>query len=352
MATVKGLRERLRDGETVVCAEGYMWELERRGFVTCGDFTPEVVLDYPERVKSLYEEFAWAGSDVVEAYTYYGHREKLKAIGREGDLESLNLKALKMAREVADANGCLMAGNICNTTVFDLADPGTVEMARGMFKEQIEWALKAGADYIIAETFSALTEAKTALEAIQQYGNGLPAVITMATYAYDVTLEGVPLPEALRQLELMGADVVGLNCGRGPETMLPLLREVKQVCKGPVAALPVPVRTTSAEKSMYSARDPRDGRLVFPEDVACRQCSRSDIRQFAQEARRLGVKYIGLCCGATPALLREVAQVYGKKARLSKYAPDTSRSFYLKAGASESGLTMRAFMFGEKDAWP
>ena len=53
----------------MVCAEGYLWELERRGFVTCGDFTPEVVIDHPERVKALSEEFVWAGSDVVEAYT-------------------------------------------------------------------------------------------------------------------------------------------------------------------------------------------------------------------------------------------------------------------------------------------
>ena len=59
----------MADGENIICAEGYMWELERRGFVKSGNFTPEVVLDYPERVISLHEEYVLAGSDVVEAYT-------------------------------------------------------------------------------------------------------------------------------------------------------------------------------------------------------------------------------------------------------------------------------------------
>ena len=56
-------------------------------------------------------------------------------------------------------------------------------------------------------------------------------MITIASFVPDVTLDDVPIPEALRQLEELGADVVGLNCGRGPHTMLPLLREARKVCK-------------------------------------------------------------------------------------------------------------------------
>ncbi|GFR57346.1 betaine--homocysteine S-methyltransferase 1-like, partial [Elysia marginata] len=111
-----------------------MWELERRGFVRAGVFTPEVVLDYPERVISLHEEYVHAGSDVVEAYTYYGHREKLKVIGRECELETLNLNSLKMARDVANKHGKLMAGNLSNTTTFKPNDPEAAEIARQAFK--------------------------------------------------------------------------------------------------------------------------------------------------------------------------------------------------------------------------
>ena len=60
---------------------------------------------------------------------------------------------------------------------------------------------------------------------------GLPVVITITPYVPDMTSDGVPILQALRQLEELGADVVGLNCGRGPHTMLPLLREARKVCK-------------------------------------------------------------------------------------------------------------------------
>ena len=60
---------------------------------------------------------------------------------------------------------------------------------------------------------------------------GVPAVITLACYFFDKTTDDVPYPQALRELEELGADVVGLNCGRGPATMLPLLKECRKVCK-------------------------------------------------------------------------------------------------------------------------
>lgn len=66
---ISDLRERLKNGGTVVIAEGYVWELERRGFVKIGSQIPEVVLEKPEEVELLHEEFCLAGSDVVEAFT-------------------------------------------------------------------------------------------------------------------------------------------------------------------------------------------------------------------------------------------------------------------------------------------
>ena len=85
----EGLLQRLAQGP-VICAEGYLFELERRGYLQAGPYVPEVVLDAPEAVRQLHREFVRAGSDVVEAFTYYGHREKLKVIGKEDILEPLN----------------------------------------------------------------------------------------------------------------------------------------------------------------------------------------------------------------------------------------------------------------------
>src|ERR1700726_4866344 len=88
------LRQRLDQGPGI-CAEGYLFELERRGYLQAGAFVPEVVLEHPEAVTQLHRDFVHAGSDVVEALTYYAHREKLRVLGKEHLLEELNRRALE-----------------------------------------------------------------------------------------------------------------------------------------------------------------------------------------------------------------------------------------------------------------
>src|SRR5215467_6645890 len=133
-----GLLERLAKGP-VICAEGYLFEFERRGYLQAGAYVPEVVLEHPALVEQLHREFVHAGSDVVEAFTYYAHREKLRIIGRERDLEPMNRAALAIARKVARDTGTLFAGDICNTNAFDPADAGTHKAVRAMFEEQVGW---------------------------------------------------------------------------------------------------------------------------------------------------------------------------------------------------------------------
>ena len=94
----KNLIERLNAGP-VLCAEGYLFAMERRGYLQAGSFVPEVVLEHPEVVSQLHREFIRAGSDVVQAFTYYGHREKLRIIGKEKLLEPLQKNALKIAKD-------------------------------------------------------------------------------------------------------------------------------------------------------------------------------------------------------------------------------------------------------------
>src|SRR6516164_6623627 len=123
-STMPGMLRRLAKGP-VICAEGYLFELERRGYLQAGAYVPEVVLEHPELVEQLHREFVHAGSDVVEAFTYYAHRQKLRVIGREKDLEPMNRAALGIARKVARETGTLLAGNICNTTIYDPNDAAT-----------------------------------------------------------------------------------------------------------------------------------------------------------------------------------------------------------------------------------
>ena len=114
----RGILDRLRAG-VVQGAEGYVFELERRGYIKAGPYVPEVVLDFPEAVKELHREFLRAGSEVMVALTYYAHREKLRDVGRENDLERMNRQAVRLANEVAREGDALVAGNICNTWAYD-----------------------------------------------------------------------------------------------------------------------------------------------------------------------------------------------------------------------------------------
>jgi betaine-homocysteine S-methyltransferase len=311
----------------VVCAEGYLFECERRGYLQAGAFVPEVVLDHPEVVEELHREFVHAGSDVVEAFTYYGHREKLRVIGKEDILEPLNRQALSIAARVAADTGTLLAGNVCNTNVYE--PTASAERAvRSAFTEQVGWAAEAGVDFVIAETFGWAGEALLALEAIR--AAGLPAVVTFSVHRDGTLREGVSPQDACAQAEQAGASVVGLNCTRGPATMLPLLGPVRQAVSCPVAALPVPYRTTTAQPSMQSLRDPaRGGAQAFPVGLDPFTCTRGEVGEFAAAALALGVRYLGVCCGAAPHHVRAVAEAVGRTPPASRYSPDMSKHSFL-----------------------
>ncbi|KAL5010126.1 hypothetical protein ScPMuIL_012431 [Solemya velum] len=196
-----------------------------------------------------------------------------------------------------------------------------------MFKEQVEWAADNGADYIVAETFVELGEALLALEAIKIYGKGLPAVVTVSPRTNDVTFDGVPYHEVGRKLEGAGADVVGFNCGQGPLTMMPLVKQMKQAIKCPIAALPVVYRTTPERQNFMSLVDTVTGKPSFPLNLSAMACSRDDIFEFATAAKELGVQYVGLCCGNASNFTRVVSEVYGRHPPSSKYSPDMTQHY-------------------------
>jgi betaine-homocysteine S-methyltransferase len=325
-----GVAERLRT-ETVLGAEGYVFELERRGYIQAGPYVPEVVLDFPDALRELHTEFLRAGADVMVALTYYAHREKLRHIGREGDLEALNRQAVRIAREAAriareapDAAtlaagaGALVAGNVCNTWAYDPGDPQTHRAVRAMYTEQLTWAAEEGIDFAISETNDYLGEALIALEVIS--GLGLPAVVTLASTQPEQTRDGYDYVDACRILADHGAAVVGLNCDRGPATMLPLVARIREAVDCAVAAQPVPYRTTPASPTMQSLTA-EGARRAFPLALEPFGCTRFEMADFARAARDLGVSYVGICCGAGPHHVRAMAEALGREVPASKYSP-------------------------------
>jgi betaine-homocysteine S-methyltransferase len=311
------IMERLRSG-IVLGAEGYVFELERRGYIKAGPFVPEVVLDFPDAVRELHREFLRAGSDVMVALTYYAHREKLRDVSREGDLETMNRQAVRIAREVAREGGALVAGNICNTWAYDPDDPATRQTVRAMYAEQLNWALDEGVDFVISETNDYLGEALIALEVIQTLG--LPAMVTLAPTQPRQTRDGYEYADACRILAAEGAQVVGLNCDRGPRTMVPLIARIRDMVDCAVAIQPVPYRTDAITPTMQALRSP-DGEPTFPVALDPFLCTRFEMAKFALQARELGVDYVGICCGAGPHHVRAMAEALGRRVPASKYSP-------------------------------
>jgi betaine-homocysteine S-methyltransferase len=316
--TTRGILERLRNG-IVLGAEGYVFELERRGYIKAGPYVPEVVLDFPEAIKELHRDFLRAGSEVMVALTYYAHREKLKDVGRENDLELMNRQAVRLANEVAHEGDALVAGNVCNTWAYDPQNAKeSSRIVRTMYEEQLAWAVEEGIDFVISETNDYLGEALIALEVIKQLK--LPAMVTLASVQHDQTRDGYDYVEACKILADHGADIVGLNCDRGPETMLPIIEKIRAAVSSYVAAQPVPYKTDQQYPTFESLRT-SSGEQAFPLLLEPFLCNRFEMAAFARKAQAMGVNYIGVCCGGAPHYVRAMAEALGRTVPASKYSP-------------------------------
>jgi betaine-homocysteine S-methyltransferase len=332
MRSQRTLQQRLSEG-VVIGAEGYVFELERRGYVKAGPFVPEVILDEPNALRGLHRDFLRAGADVMVALTYYAHRDKLKDVGRADDLEAMNRQAVRIANEIAAEGDALVAGNICNTWCYDPADPvASGAVVRAQYEEQLGWAAEEGVDFVIAETNDFLGEALIGLEVCHELG--LPAMVTLASVQQATTYDGFGYVEACRILADRGATVVGLNCSRGPETMLPLLEEIRAAVDVAVAAQPVPYRTTAATPA-FEALTLEDGVRAFPIRLERFQCTRFEMADFAVRAHDIGVDYIGICCGGGPHHVRAMAEALGRQTPASRYSPVMERHPVLGTSGNE-----------------
>jgi betaine-homocysteine S-methyltransferase len=316
--SARTLQQRLAE-DVVLGAEGYVFELERRGYIKAGPYVPEVILDAPDAVIELHREFLRAGAEVMVALTYYAHREKLKIVGRERDLEEMNRTAVRIANQVAREGGALVAANISNTWSYDPADARrTGAIVRAQYEEQLSWAVDEGVDFVIAETNDFLGEALIGLEVCNDLG--LPAMVTFASVHPTSTYDGYTYVEACRRAADAGATIVGLNCSRGPATMTTLLAEICASVDAPVAAQPVPYRTSDAMPAFESLITNEGGR-AFPLQLEPFCCTRFEMADFARWAQRAGVRYIGICCGAGPHHVRAMAEALGRQAPASRYSP-------------------------------
>jgi len=342
----KDLISRLNEGP-VLCAEGYLFAMERRGYLSAGGFVPTVVLEHPEVLSQLHREFIRAGSDVVQAFTYYGHREKLRLIGKEELLEPLQKNALQIAKDSRDEFkdlDLLVCGDVANTNIFDPNDKKSHIECQKMYEEQVRWAKEAGVDFVVAETINWVDEMKIALKAIKE--EGLIAITNFSIPKGDLTRCGQTPEDACKMMEDLGADVVGLNCYRGPEMTMKFLPKIREKVSCHVSALPVPYRTTEEEPGFLNQTDHNcdciPGGNAFPVALDNLYCNRFEMAEFAKQCSDKKINFIGICCGAEPHHVREMSVALGRKPISYKYYPDISRHWL--HGKDESFLELNTSM--------
>ena len=297
----KGILERLSEG-VVLGDGGYLLELEKRGRVRAGPFTPEVALNNPESLLELHREFRDAGAEVLQALTFYASRDKLATVGMGERVEELNRAAVRIAKQAA-GDRCLVAGNLSLTWMYEPNDKAAADRVRKTFDEQLDVQVAEGVDFIIGETFSFLGEALLAVE--QARKTRLPVMVTVCFENEDITTDGKTAADVARALADAGADVVGINCLRSPEHTLPLMAEMRKAVPGYIGCQPVAYRTTHSHRDFTSLP-------AFPDQLEPYQLTRREMAEYAVKARELGVNYIGACCGAVATHIREMARALGK----------------------------------------
>ena len=289
---------RLTDPAELVLFDGAMGtELYARG-VFINQCYDELNLRAPEMVRAVHAAYAAAGAEALETNTFGANRLKLASFGLEGQVEAINRRGAELAREAADAHerahpgaAVLVAGAVGPLGVrVEPYGPTSREEARAIFGEQIA-ALKAGgADCVILETFGDLIEIEQAIAAARAVDPAMP-VIAQVTVGVDLrTPYGATPADAARALDGWGADVIGLNCSVGPQTILEAVEQMAAVTRRKLSAQP---------------------NAGMPREVNGRQLYMASAEYFATYARHLaqgGAKVVGGCCGTTPEHVRAMRQ--------------------------------------------
>ena len=300
--------ERLRGGETLVFDGAYGTMLFAAGLAN-GD-CPELWNDtHADVVAGIHKGFFDAGSQIVETNTFGATPLKLKEYNdRYGQdmaarARELNAKGARLARSVAPG-GAYVAGSIGPTSAvpyeFGVGDNvATDDEYLATFKAQAEALAEGGVDLFAVETMMFPQEAAQAIRACKSVAN-LPVMATMF-FAYepandrDRTMWGESPADVAQTLLAAGADVVGMNCGDGPDRAIVIIGEMRKVVDAPLIAYPnagLPIPNT----------DPVQYRLG-PEEMAREYPALLDA----------GCNIVGACCGSNPEHIRLIAEVVRKR---------------------------------------
>ncbi|XP_064607668.1 betaine--homocysteine S-methyltransferase 1-like [Liolophura sinensis] len=300
-----GILERLKRG-VVIGDGGFVFALEKRGYVKAGPWTPEATVEFPDAVKGLHREFLRAGADVMQAFTFYASDDKLENRGNTAmekySGNSINDAACKLARTVADEGGALVAGGVSQTPTY-LSGASKADV-QAIFRKQLDVFIKNDVDFLICEYFEHVEEIEWAVEVCKE--SGMPVAANMCI-GPDGDMHGVPTGECAIRMARAGAEIVGVNCHFDPETSLEAMRMMKKSLDAAelspfLMVQPLAFKTPDASKQGFIDLP------EFPFALEPRVCTRWEMHQFARDAYNIGIRYIGGCCGFEAQHIRAIAE--------------------------------------------
>ncbi len=284
------LLARLIDPAEVVVFDGAMGTMLYARGVFINQCYDELVIRAPDLVREVHAAYVKAGADVIETNSYGANRIKLAQHGLEGQVAEINRRAAEIARTAA-GDERLVAGAIGPLGV-RLEPYGSTSRddARALFREQAAALAAGGADCFVLETFADLEEIEQAIAGAREAAPALPIIAQMTVGPALRTAYGATPEDIVRALERWGADVVGLNCAVGPQTILEAIERMAAVATVKLSAQP---------------------NAGLPRDVGGRNMYMASPEYMATYARHLiqaGAKAVGGCCGTTPEHIHAIAE--------------------------------------------
>jgi len=251
---------------------------------------------HSEAVFRFHQASIEAGAQIIETNTFGANRHKLSLLGMGDRVAELNHRGVKIAREAREAakHEVLIAGSIGPVGIIRQVREFAQDQLLAIFREQAGALEERGVDLFILETFSDIDELVAAIDAIRSFSR-LP-IVAQVTYAEEgTTFSGQRPQQASEKLRNKNIQVMGTNCTVGPQSLLPVLRELANSSQLPLSAMPnagLPQRV--GDRTIYPKSSPEYFAL------------------FAKEAAELGARILGGCCGTTPEHIQAMAEAVKK----------------------------------------
>ncbi len=277
----------------------------------------ELNISNPALVREVHQDYIKAGADIIETNTFGGNRAKLMTHGLAPQTRDINVQGARIAKEAA-GDSVYVAGAMGPLGIrIEPWGKMAIAEAKDIFREQAEALLEGGVDLFILETFSDLNEIQAAILGVRDVSDK-PVIAQMTIEEDGNSLEGTPPEVFARKLDEWGADVIGLNCSVGPQTMLDAIERIAGVTSKKLAVQPNAGKPQNIEgRNLY---------LCSPEYMA------SYARKFVQ----YGVGIVGGCCGTTP--LHVKAMRGAMKSILPKEAARNVGSGFIPAHAGVKAI--------------